>query len=132
MVKVEWRRIPGWTDLYEVSDDGRVRSLDRRIVVPNPYGVLAARTYAGRELKLFVTGKGYPSVKLSRPGQRPVTVYVHEAVTTAFLGPRPVSLETCHGNGVPSDNRLENLRYDTCRANALDAQRHRKERRRGL
>jgi hypothetical protein len=128
MAKAEWRPIPGWEDLYEVSDDGRVRSLDRRIVVPNPKGVLAARHYAGRDLKLFITGKGYPSVKLSRPGQRPITVYVHEAVTATFLGPRPVDLEVCHGNGVPGDNRLENLRYDTTYANAQDAKRHRRER----
>ncbi len=127
MERVEWRPVPGWGELYEVSDTGRIRSYDRRIVVPNPKGVLAARHYVGRELKLFVTGKGYPSVKLSRPGGRPVTVYVHEAVMTAFVGPRPVGLETCHGNGVPSDNRLENLRYDTRKANAQDAKRHRRE-----
>lgn len=128
MAKANWKPIPGWEDLYEVSDDGRVRSLDRMIVVPNPRGVLAPRNYLGRDLRLFITGKGYPSVKLSRPGQRPVTVYVHEAVMTAFVGPRPIGLETCHGNGIPSDNRICNLRYDTRRANAQDAVRHKKER----
>jgi NUMOD4 motif/HNH endonuclease len=128
MAKVKWKPIPGWDELYEVSDDGRVRSLDRTIIVPNPHGVLAPREYKGRDLQLFATGKGYPSVKLSRPGQRPVTVYVHEAVMTAFVGPRPADFETCHGNGIPSDNRLCNLRYDTRKANAQDRVRHQKER----
>jgi len=129
MAKANWLPIPGWEGLYEVSDRGQVRSLNRRIVTLNPHGVLSARNYAGRVLKLFVTGKGYPSVKLSRLGQEPITFYVHEAVMTAFVGPRPVDLEVCHWNGNPADNRLANLRYDTRKANALDAQRHKKERR---
>lgn len=128
MARANWKAIPGWDDLYEVSDTGRVRSRDRIIVVKNPKGALAARTYKGRELKLFVTGKGYPSVKLSRPGQRPVTFYAHEAVLVAFVGPRPPELETCHGDGNPANNKLRNLRYDTRSANAQDAIRHRKER----
>lgn len=128
MAKVNWKPIPGWEEYYEVSNDGRVRSRNRRIVVLNPSGVLAPRRFLGRDLKLFITGKGYPSVKLSKPGQRPATVYVHEAVMTAFVGPRPLGLETCHSNGNPADNRLENLRYDTRSANAQDAIRHRKER----
>lgn len=33
-------------------------------------------------------------------------------------------MESCHNNGVRSDCRLENLRYDTAVANAADRVRH--------
>jgi hypothetical protein len=34
-------------------------------------------------------------------------------------------METCHNNGNPADNRLENLRWDTHVANEADKRLHR-------
>lgn len=42
----------------------------------------------------------------------------------AFVGPCPEGMEVCHNNGDCTDNRLENLRYDTKSANMLDRVRH--------
>jgi hypothetical protein len=41
-----------------------------------------------------------------------------------FVGPAPEGMEGCHYNGDPTDNRLENLRWDTRKANVADAIRH--------
>jgi hypothetical protein len=51
-------------------------------------------------------------------------VYVHHLVLLAFVGPRPDGLICCHGNGDPTDNRPENLRWDTHSANSKDAIKH--------
>ena len=42
----------------------------------------------------------------------------------AFVGPCPSGQEACHANDDPRDNRLENLRWDTRSANALDSVRN--------
>lgn len=57
-----------------------------------------------------------PGVQLSR--------HVHTLVLEAFVGPRPPGMFACHENDIPSDNRVENLRWDTPRANRLDSVRN--------
>lgn len=66
---------------------------------------------------------GRRSVVLCRGGKH-LNRYVHRLVLETFVGPRPLGMECCHYNGDPSDNRLENLRWDTKSANAKDAVRH--------
>ena len=53
--------------------------------------------------------------------------YIHRSVALAFLGETPDGMEVCHNNGIKSDNRLENLRFDTRSKNMLDVIRHRYE-----
>ena len=120
-----WKAVPGWDDFYEVSSRGNVRSKDRVVMKRgSPGSGVSASHYEGRQLKPFVTGKGYASVKLSKQGVRPVTMYVHDLVLTTFLGPRPVGLEACHNDGNPWNSVLENLRYDTRSANSRDSVKH--------
>lgn len=38
---------------------------------------------------------------------------VHRLVLLTFRGPCPAGMEACHANDVSTDNRLENLRWDT-------------------
>jgi DNA-binding transcriptional regulator YiaG len=42
----------------------------------------------------------------------------------AFVGPCPAGMEACHCDGVPSNNVLSNLRWDTKQSNSLDTKRH--------
>lgn len=46
---------------------------------------------------------------------------VHPLVLEAFVGPRPPGMEACHADGNKTNNALSNLRWDTKRANELDA-----------
>lgn len=114
----KWRPIPGFESFYEVSDQGRVRSLDRVIV--NKHGV--PRRLPGRLLTPSATGHGYLVVKLSREGTS-VTKTVHRQVLLAFVGPCPEGLEACHGPGGQKDNQLSNLRYGTHEENMEDRRR---------
>lgn len=111
----EWRAVPGYEGAYEVSDLGRVRSVDRRDEL--------GRTRRGVVLKPSVRADGHAQVALSREG-RVRAAKVHVLVAAAFLGARPSGLDIRHVNGDGLDNRLENIRYGTRRDNLLDAVEH--------
>lgn len=113
-----WKAISGWEGWYEVSDQGRVRSLDRISIA----GGFPA-TYKGKILATPPGKNGYQTVCLTSPGRRQYR-NVHRLVAEAFIGPCPEGLEVCHQNGVRGDNRAVNLRYDTRSGNAKDRVAH--------
>jgi hypothetical protein len=96
-----WKPVFGYEDLYQVSDQGRVRRV-----------VGGSGTYAGRVLRLSSSTYGYSQVCLSRNSCRKHQS-VHTLVARAFLGPRPAGLEVNHKNGIKRDNRVSNLEYVT-------------------
>ena len=113
-----WGSVPGYEGLYEASDLGRVRSLDRDVI--DKAGT-RTRHFRGRILKLqFRKNTGYLMVALSKDGIVE-DWYVHRLVLTTFCGSPKSGEEGCHGNDVRTDNRLENLRWDTHHANVGDA-----------
>lgn len=119
----QWRAVPGFEGLYEVSDLGRVRSLDRAETVGNRWGSKTRRFVPGRVLALKRAGRGYRAVALSVRGE--VTyANVHRLVLRAFVGERGDGQETRHLNGVRHDNRLLNLVYGTGAENQADRERH--------
>ncbi|WP_242951970.1 HNH endonuclease [Clostridium felsineum] len=48
---------------------------------------------------------------------------VHKLIMAAFVGAPPSGICVCHNNGIASDNRLCNLRYDSQHENILDVYR---------
>lgn len=100
----QWRPVVGYEGIYEVSDHGRVRSLDRF----NHIG----RRYRGRVLRPSTDRGGYQRVVLSQNGNCK-TAKIHSLVLEAFVGPRPDGLHVCHGDSNPANNHLSNLRYAT-------------------
>lgn len=116
----EWRAIPEFEELYEISDLGRVRSLDRTTERMSRWGTLGSRRFAGRVIRPGLNRRdGYRMLLLYRDGRRTVKT-VHAAVMEAFVGPRPGGQEVCHNNNDKQDNRLVNLRYDTPSGNSSD------------
>lgn len=113
-----WKPVVGYEGLYEVSDLGNVRSVDRTVI----YKTGQPRHYKGQTLKLK-PAHGYWRVELNRNG-KPACFQVHRLVLAAFVGPLPEGKEVCHNNGNPGDNRLENLRYGTRSENQLDRVKH--------
>ncbi|QDV36402.1 HNH endonuclease [Tautonia plasticadhaerens] len=49
---------------------------------------------------------------------------VHHLVLEAFVCPRPPDRVCCHNDGNASNNRIENLRWDTHLSNTLDKAKH--------
>lgn len=112
-----WLGIPG-ADGYEVSDLGRVRSVDR--VVPRGRTPMHCRAVI---LAVHHDPKGYPRVNIRMNGKRGAKL-LHQLVLAAFVGPCPPGMEGCHENGHSGDPRLANLRWDTPSSNAQDKLRH--------
>lgn len=113
----EWRAVVGYEGLYEVSDQGRVRSLPRLVYS-------GGGRYRRHPMTVLTVYRGnYSKVRLKVDG-RGATKNVHALVAAAFLGPRPDGMEVCHNNGRHHDNRSSNLRYDTHAANQLDQVAH--------
>lgn len=119
----EWRPIPGWEGLYEVSNLGRVKSCPREV-----QGRPGRKPYKrpGQLRKPSVNSTGRLQVGLSAPGRKWFNMKVHRAVALAFLGPAPEGCEVCHNDGNPMNNRLDNLRWGTKKENSADAVRMRR------
>jgi hypothetical protein len=95
--------VPGFEDLYEVSDLGRVRSLPRRT---------ASGMRGGRILGFHVGNRGYPVVMLYR-NNVPLRRHVHSLVLGAFAGTCPSGQEALHGSAGPLVAALSNLSWGT-------------------
>ncbi|HDU8695027.1 NUMOD4 motif-containing HNH endonuclease [Morganella morganii] len=109
-----------WENLYEVSDLGRIRSIER--TGKTQFGV---RKYGGGIVNpIKHKANGYLVVNLTSSGGRRKQVLVHRLVIMSFLGTSPKGMECCHNNGDRQDPRLVNLRWDTRKNNHADKKIH--------
>lgn len=113
-----WKPVVGYEGFYEVSDLGRVRSVDH-------FDTLGRfRPGRIRGTPVDRAGAGYRYVSLSRHG-KVTKLNVHVLVLEAFVGPRPsAGHEGCHDDGDRTNAALSNLRWDTAVANHADRWRH--------
>lgn len=111
-----WKPVVGYEGIYEVSDQGRVRSLDR--IVAHNSG-RTQRVY-GKAMSVNRNSRGYMNVGLHKNGTLK-TGAVHVLVLQAFVGPRPDGQVCRHLNGNPIDNRLANLAWGTHSENQYDS-----------
>jgi len=120
-----WKRIPGYGDHYEASNLGQIRSLDR-IVEKICSGInvgLCKQNYKGKVLKQQIHKHGHKTVHVGVDGKK-FSLSVHRLVLAAFVGECPDGMEACHNNGISSDNRPENLRWDSHFENNQDRKKH--------
>jgi hypothetical protein len=110
MSREVWRAIVGYP-YYEVSDLGRVRSVDH--VRPWRVGHTGTLNVRGKILRPRLTKKNGACVSVYRSGQpKPVVKRVSWLVLEAFVGPRPRGYDACHfPDKDPMNNRLKNLMW---------------------
>ncbi len=114
-----WRDIKGYEGKYQVSDLGRVRSLDVEVTQKVVGGKLVNRVYKGCILKQSIRNN-YLSVNLKDKGTKK-HMSVHRMVSEAFIeNPHNKPLVN-HKNGVKSDNRMSNLEWCTSKENSQHA-----------
>lgn len=114
---MKWLPINDYEGLYEVSDTGLVRSVDRVLKVKNQKD----RLFKGGLLSTLENmSSGYPQTKLWKK-DKGVWFYVHRLVLTAFT-PNPENKpEINHIDGNKSNNDLSNLEWVTKSENSFHA-----------
>lgn len=111
MSKEIWRPIKGYEDLYEVSNYGRVRSLDRIVYQIQNGGKLGPTLYKGRILGMGSSG-GYKSCGLWKDGTVK-TFPIHRLVAETFI-PNPNNYPCVnHKDENKVNNHVENLEWCT-------------------
>ena len=103
-----WLAVVGYEGFYEVSDLGRVRSLNR-IVRGNGF---CTQLRTGRILRPDSRRHGYQMVMFSSCSVR-TRELVHRVVLKAFCGLPLPGMQADHIDCDPSNNRLSNLRWVT-------------------
>lgn len=104
-----WKDIRGFEGLYQVSNMGRVRSLDRDIVTTYR-GTVHTRHYKGKILVPRKSSQGYYYVVLADSGVH-TREAVHRLVAKAFVDGYKDGAIVNHKNCLKSDNRADNLEW---------------------
>lgn len=99
-----WKAVKGYAGRYEVSDQGRVRSLNY------------SGTGRSQVLKSSSDTYGYLQIQLCKNGNRKMTK-VHALVLEEFVSPRPPSLVCDHIDANRANNRVENLEWVSVKEN---------------
>lgn len=112
----EWRDVPGYEGLYQVSSDGEIMSVER--IIERKDGRI--NHVMPRKRKRILGRDGYYYCALSKGG-KDVRQAVHRIVASAFIPNPEGKPQVNHKNGVKTDDRVENLEWVTHSENNLHA-----------
>lgn len=113
----KWLPVKGYEGFYEVSNMGRIKSLDRYIKRKNSD---TSEFRRGVILKHKLNIGGYFINGISKDGQGS-TVYLHKVVATAFVENPNGYPEANHIDGDKGNNRASNLEWTTPQLNTIHA-----------
>ena len=106
-MREEWRDIKGFEGLYQVSNTGKVKSLERTVWNGRGY-----RTVPEKIMKTHDNGKGYLQVKLCKDGKGK-KYKINRLVAQAFLD-NPNNLpEVNHKDKIRTNDNVDNLEWCT-------------------
>lgn len=103
-----WKDIPNYQKLYQVSNYGKIRSLDH---------YSSNHFYKGRVLKPWANRKGYLLVKLCKNGHIK-ELQLHRIVASVFLPNHDKKLQVNHLDENKKNNKVANLEWCTAKQNS--------------
>lgn len=108
----EWKDVVGYEGLYEVSNLGNVRSIDREIKCKNGN----VQLFKGKVISQYDNGKGYKNVTLWK-NNKPKIIYVHRLVAIAFIENKLEKPCINHIDKNRGNNNVSNLEWCTQKEN---------------
>jgi hypothetical protein len=117
LAKQIWRDLKDFKGLYQVSNLGKVRSLNRRVYHS---GNQTTHFHKGRILSSRINNSGYLSVRLSKEGFV-VTRFVHRLIAEAFVPNLQDKPCVNHKDGNKLNNEIDNLEWVTHKENMQHA-----------
>lgn len=114
-----WKDIPGYEGLYQVSNLGKVKSLERTVVSKTN----VVKRVHERIKKPVIDEHGYCTVSLYKNNKERI-LFVHRIVLAAFVGPCPEGMQVNHIDCNPCNNCLTNLEYVTPSENIQHSYKH--------
>jgi len=118
-----WKNISGYDGVYQISTLGRVRSITREVTYIE-YGKQRKKRIWGQILIPTLNKRHKRMFKGFWKNAEAKQFYIHRLVLSEFVGPCPAGMEGCHNDGNAFNNRVENLRWDTCKNNHNDKKKH--------
>ena len=119
MMEEIWKDIEGYEGLYQVSNLGRVRSLDRYVTRPHPKtGVPMQYFQRGRVIIQAAQKSGYLFVNLKDKPRKKIA-NVHRLVAKAFVPGYFKGADVNHKDCNRQNNRADNLEWMTRRENLM-------------
>ena len=107
-----WKDVYGFEGIYQISNYGNVRSVDRLIKYSNGNIV----SYKGQAIKPYIATNGYVLVDLTKEHKRYKKI-VHRLVAEAFIGNPQMFPEVNHIDENKQNNHFENLEWCTVKYN---------------
>ncbi|WP_366921417.1 NUMOD4 motif-containing HNH endonuclease [uncultured Dysgonomonas sp.] len=114
-----WRDVVGYEGLYQISNLGRVKSVQRVIVIPSKVRSNQYRRLPEKILSPADNGRGYMYVHLHSNGVFK-NCLVHRLVAESFIPNPNYGQEVDHINTIRNDNRVENLKWVSSSENNLN------------
>ena len=117
-MKEEWKDIIGYEGLYQVSNLGRVKSINRVVY----YNDGRKFNYSSKILKVNINKRNYNNniVHLYKNGIRKA-IPVHRLVATSFIVNNDNLPEVNHIDGNRNNNKVENLEWSSRKDNMKHA-----------
>lgn len=113
---MNWVKIKGYEDFYEISLNGKIRSKDRTMIDK----IGRTRSREGKILNPDIAPNGYYRVTFSINRKRK-QFYVHRLIAEHFI-PNPKNLpQVNHIDGNKLNNSLDNLEWVTVQDNVIHA-----------
>ena len=109
-----WKDIKNYEGLYQVSNFGRIKALERTV-----QGRWGEQHLQEKILALYKDKKGYMIAYLYKNNIKKA-LKVHRIVAEAFLQNLDNKREIDHINRIKDDNRVENLRWVTAKENSAN------------
>jgi len=110
---MRFKDIHNFKGLYQVSDTGIVKALEKKVPMPNG----GTKTIKEHFPKLSKTNKGYLKVMLTNSDGKRKGFFVHRLVLSAFL--RQDEMQCNHIDENKENNNISNLEYVTNRKNQI-------------